>query len=439
LAILSNLKLDQKRTSTFLGLQYTSNVSANSNDYVDFLTLEELGISPLRDQLLSYLGGPGSVYGIGSTVIRRATDTTEAADFQLPDGTPMSDLAYTYTQLKNIQNSGSTLPNPIKDSTGKVIRRNGVITDYQDFRDDLEGITDYKFWNDKNKIDIRFYDNRVDKLNKVAPYNLGRSENPFRTDLESYDANGNVVNKDNRQDLIKFGFECLANSDFEDSTVLLFRAYLSSITDNNNASYNPFKYMGRGENFYVYQGFDRSISFTFKIAIGSQEESDSSYKKLNYLISQVYPNYNRNTNFMTSPLIRLTIGDYLYRVHGFLENVNVTIDQNTSWEIDEDQQLPHVLDVAISFKPILNQLPQRGDASDATNVPSIIRQTEVREKSNVTSDLTQTTQNANTDPQTSNVAPSVNVSSFISPLINNINQNTIPTQPSLGNFFTGGF
>jgi hypothetical protein len=348
-------------------------------------------------------------------------------------------LAYTYTQLKNIQSSGSTLPNPIKDSTGKVIRRNGVITDYQDFRDDLGGITDYKFWNDKNKVDIRFYDNRVDKLNKVAPYNLRRSENPFRTDLQSYDANGNVVNKDNRQDLIKFGFECLANSDFENSTVLLFRAYLSSITDNNNASYNPFKYMGRGENFYVYQGFDRSISFTFKIAIGSQEESDSSYKKLNYLISQVYPSYNRNTNFMTSPLIRLTIGDYLYRVHGFLENVNVTIDQNTSWEIDEDQQLPHVLDVAITFKPILNQLPQRGDANDATNVPSIIRQTEVREKSNVTSDLTQTTQNANTDPQTSNVAPSVNVSSFISPLINNINQNTIPTQPSLGNFFTGGF
>jgi hypothetical protein len=386
LAILANLKLDQKRTATFLGFEYTSNVSANSNDYTGFLTLEKLGISPLRDRLFSYLGGPGSVYGVGQTEIFRATDTTEASDYELPDGTPMSDIAYTYEQIRT--RTGKTLPSL------DILNRSGIITDYKDYRDELAGAPSGQ-WGVDGRIDVKFYDGRVDKLNKIAPYSLDRSDNPFRTDAKPLDHNGNPVSKENSQDLIKFGFECLSNSSFEESTVLLFRAYLGVITDNNTATYNGFKYMGRGENFYVYQGFDRSISFSFKIAIGSHDELDSSYKKLNYLMSQIYPNYNKKTNFMTSPLIRLTIGDYLYRVHGFLESINVTVDQNSTWEINEDEQLPHALDVSVSFKPILNQLPQRGDG---TNVPSLIRQTNVPDPIDViTSPTAATNQNAQSD------------------------------------------
>jgi len=44
---------------------------------------------------------------------------------------------------------------------------------------------------------------------------------------------------------------------------------------------------------------------------------------------------------------------------GFLESVNIAIDGTTSWEIDQDRQLPHVVDVSISFKPIYDTLPKR--------------------------------------------------------------------------------
>jgi len=372
LSILSNLKLGQKTSDSFFGTQYSSDVLANANNFINFLTLDTLGISPNRDTLFSYLGGPGSNYGVGETIISRGTDTTEAADFELPDGTPMSDLAYTYEQIRN--KIGKTTPNP-----GGELRA-GTITNYEDYRTDLAGAFKGS-WETDGRVDVKFYDGRVDKLNKIAPYNLDRSENPFKTDIQVLDQNGTLVTQDNRQDIIKFGFECLSNSSFEDNTVLLFRAYLASITDSNSAAYNGFKYMGRGENFYVYQGFDRGISFNFKIAIGSQEEFDSSYKKLNYLISQIYPDYSQFTNFMTAPLIRLTIGDYLYRVHGFLENVNVTIDQNSSWEISDGRQLPHTLDVAITFKPILNQLPRRGRGMN--DVPNLIRQTDADETKDV--------------------------------------------------------
>jgi hypothetical protein len=73
---------------------------------------------------------------------------------------------------------------------------------------------------------------------------------------------------------------------------------------------------------------------------------------------------------MRAPLIKLTLGDYLYRMPGFLESVNVTVDQGSTWEIENGKQLPHFIDIATSFKPIPNALPQRG--KKATNQSKFI-------------------------------------------------------------------
>jgi hypothetical protein len=53
---------------------------------------------------------------------------------------------------------------------------------------------------------------------------------------------------------------------------------------------------------------------------------------------------------------------------GFLENVNIVIDGTTSWEINTNKQLPHVIDVAISFKPIYDTLPKRSTVKSATPI-----------------------------------------------------------------------
>jgi len=67
---------------------------------------------------------------------------------------------------------------------------------------------------------------------------------------------------------------------------------------------------------------------------------------------------------MRAPVVRVTIGDYLYRVPGFIESINLTVDNNTPWEINLDgnkdlAQLPQVVDVAVTFRPILDVLPKR--------------------------------------------------------------------------------
>jgi hypothetical protein len=184
----------------------------------------------------------------------------------------------------------------------------------------------------------------------------------FRNDQAPWE-----INKTDTDDLIKFVFEAISNDDPSFSMALFFRAFLTAgITDSNSAQLNAFKYQGRGENFYTYQGFDRTIGFSFRVAAGSRDELRPLYNKVNSLISQVYPDYSPKQGIMRAPVIRMTIGDYLYRVPGFLESVNVTVDNNYPWEINLEKsqvgdiaQLPQVLDIAVSFKPIMDVLPRR--------------------------------------------------------------------------------
>jgi hypothetical protein len=81
---------------------------------------------------------------------------------------------------------------------------------------------------------------------------------------------------------------------------------------------------------------------------------------------------------MRGNVVKLTIGDYIYRMPGFLENVNITIDNtNTPWEIalrgaieSDVAQLPHMVTVACSFKPIMDILPRKATFGNL-NVPLI--------------------------------------------------------------------
>jgi hypothetical protein len=324
---------DDSSTNRLLILQnlkMTSGTSpiVNVENVPDINRVNTLGISLNRNILFQYLGGPGSVYGAGNTTIRRAVDTTKLKSFS----------AMNYDQLMS-QNSnfGNAIP--------KI----------QDFRDQTGLALDgsYVPWGN-NQVGERFYvaaGSYKDKMNLLYPFGFNNNVAPWEYNSEDTD------------DLIKFVFEAISNDDTNYSTAIFFRAFLlAGITDNNSAQLNPFKYMGRGENFYTYQGFDRSISFSFRVAAGSKSELIPMYNRLNSLMSQVYPDYSPNQGIMRAPVVRITIGDYLYRVPGFLESVNLTIDNNTPWEINLDgdlAQLPQVVDVSVSFKPIMDILPRR--------------------------------------------------------------------------------
>jgi hypothetical protein len=325
LLILQNLKLSTSSTSANLG---------NINQ------INKLGISLNKNTLFKYLGGPGSVYGIGSTTIKRVVDTSQAAKKFVGQHS----MTYDEIFAQNINNTDT--------KTGKRT------TNIQDYKTKEKIKTREEFYN----LNISGKDSAKrtpDQMNMLKSFLFDNNVAPWE------------IKKEGTKDIIKFVFEAIENNRPSTSWAIFFRAMINGFNDSHQASINSFKYQGRGEDFYTYQGVSRNISFGFKIAVESSDELRPLYTKLNHLISQVYPDYSPNYGVMRAPVIRLTIGDYLYRVAGMLENVNITIDDNSPWDINYFQntkQLPQVINVQCSFKPIQDFVPRRVNAVDDANL-----------------------------------------------------------------------
>lgn len=146
-----------------------------------------------------------------------------------------------------------------------------------------------------------------------------------------------------------------------------FRAFLDSISDNYSADWQAHKYVGRGENFYTYGGFDRKMSLSWTVYAQSKEELIPMYQKLNYLASSLAPRYNGG--FMQGTVAELTVGGYVHDQPGIITGLTYELSEQSTWDIgiDDDglsddrvKELPHMIKVSgFSFTPIHTFIPER--------------------------------------------------------------------------------
>lgn len=352
------------------GLRDTSNTTADSKgapiatERLKYLYEKLLINDPEAQIVYSYDGGPGGT----ETVLNRYSSTNTATD-----STQQNSLAGDKVGTPNIRNFNYTY-NYRQLSEARSNQEKGAGNTLQDFRLALDrgGVTVPSGY-------TQGYED-TGRNNIVVKYGIGT---PGTKDLDrsDYRNTGNGQTQDqvnmldvgeapaNVKDLITFKFETIEITG--KPIPLVFRAFLTSFQDNHTAEYSPFRYVGRGENFYTYNGFTRQISFNFKIAAQSRSEMKPLYRKLNTLLSQLYPDYKAGTGFMRAPLIKLTVGDYVSIQPGFLTSMNVTVGDDSPWEIANNQiegadagmyELPHVLEVSCQFTPIHDFLPRRSVA-----------------------------------------------------------------------------
>lgn len=445
--IVKDKTTDENRLVTL----YNNKIAPASSEILPDNT-DKLGISKLPDILFNYAGGPGSSYGDGDTFIPRVVNTINSYNEYQISGFTKSDYRPTFTlfsETQNYTNSISSIakkwniPNGflgIKDLNENLNENN---TSFQQSSPSFirpEGVPEgYTFGNTMaySKLvssvpgqlqDFRQNTNAKPLATSVSYFTGGRNNNGFNRETRIglgnpgsrtkeqrdnfYIANPTGQDKinmspiyrkpitdpveqdsDDVRDLIKFVIESIDNTDPTKTDRMHFRAFITNFSDNIGAEWDSKKYMGRGENFYTYQGFTREIGFTFVVAAQSVQEMEKMYQKLNYLASTLHPDYNSG-GFMRGTIHQLTIGEWCYRTPGIITSMNITVEDNYPWEIkmkqpevkNEDNtrtavaivtgqippksdianndrgqmELPQILKIQMSFKPIMNRLPQKG-------------------------------------------------------------------------------
>ena len=212
-----------------------------------------------------------------------------------------------------------------------------------------------------DRINILDYRKVTKNINKSLVYEKGKYNNDSIPGTE---------------DLIEFyftGLKIQAGGVNKPAEIIAFRATFDSISDNHSPKWNSIKYMGRGDPLYVYDGYERSISFGFTVHIGSRDEMKASWRKLNHLASWTAPEYTKG-GLIRGPVIRLNIGHLYRKMPGFISSLTYTFDNaGTTWEtahLPEDKkltgvggagvelstpgvlQLPKHIQVGLSFTPI---------------------------------------------------------------------------------------
>jgi hypothetical protein len=268
-----------------LKLLYQLKVAGNQGDGISSIAKDYYGISKDPNELFQYLGGPGGL----RTLISIAPGSETVKDYKNSDGSPINNV-YTFSSARL-----ST-----KSSTFNV--NTNVLSDFRrEFQNKDESFptphTDYKNFNRETTYKTSqtyFQGNLRNGTTKILNPNLSVSPDSL--------APGD-------HDIIDFSFSLINNNTGND-TFLNFRAYIDDFSDSFNAEWDPYKYIGRAENFYRYKGFTRDFNITFNIPALSRADVLTNYQKLNALTWATLPDYS-NAGLMRGNLMYFTMGDYL--------------------------------------------------------------------------------------------------------------------------------
>lgn len=321
--------------------------------------------------LFRYGGGPGSILGVGKTTIFAKNRTQ---------------FSGTKVNLINSRGYSTFSQNQIANAT---VVGNNQDTSVQDFRKLLDK-KPYSIISDSPKYKTKNLEQRVKAGNPGARgvdrsnYTRGIVDGLNRPKpLDQINAlylykSENVTEDSRKNDFVKFRIATIDNTDPSQKVFSHFRAFINSFSDTMSAQWDNYKYMGRGENFYSYQGFSNSISMNFTVVAQSIQELSIMYQKLNYLKSTLAPDYS-DSGYMRGNIHQLTMGGYFYETPGIIDSLTYTIPNDSTWEIgipaskaqsteargsngftdSSVKELAHRIEVQMSFIPIYKFLPQK--------------------------------------------------------------------------------
>jgi len=253
--------------------------------------------------VMRYAGGPGSILGVGRTLIRFGRDaktplTLAPGSFNFTsnlNSINQNDWTFSSNLIKSVDsNTAGVRPGEIVPS---ITNKNQIQSPkLQDFRKiirsnlrgrDLENATnsgattnapDYQ--TDGYIQNFNFTDPGQRANKSYANYTRGVVDSSTNSPVGAVDKinaaaiyqSEKVSDSPEFNDFVSFRIAAINNNNPAQKDFIHFRALLDSFSDNYNAEWGSVRYLGRGENFYNYNGFTREVNLTFTAKAQSKQE-----------------------------------------------------------------------------------------------------------------------------------------------------------------------
>jgi hypothetical protein len=355
------------------------------------------GLQPQDLQIANYLGGPGSIYGNGRTIIRRFDITSngfnkyDPLDEKIVDYKGVQSLFDLYNNAKTELTTkpfdlfnpeaglvrkqqsiakengpidqtaidynvgiGANIPagsNPIRNNPSPTTRQYSALKGAVDLlRIDIKqqfpssSVTDEGRAKglDPKAAKARYYGPRVlTNDGSVALYN--NTVQFLRNDADIMSIIFRIINPFS------------ANPATDHPYDIVFSAYMSGFRDNFNATWNEYNYVGRSESFYTYGKFKRGVSFNLDIPCFNKEQLLEKHRALGQLASTTAGAYNGN-NLLGGVLIKLYVGKYIFGEYGILDSISYEVPPESAWDVKE--RLAMNIKVSLNFTIVHANLPQ---------------------------------------------------------------------------------
>jgi hypothetical protein len=192
-------------------------------------------------------------------------------------------------------------------------------------------------------------------LNKILDQDYYFVSNSFQAQSNTFDKKYNPYLKQRREVLeTRSQFDSASDRiKFKIGSVKLL-ATLSGLTDATTPSWSDIKGVGSGFSFYGYDKWEREISFKFRLYAESQEDIKNIWEKANFIKQYTLPQSQKDKGVF-GKIISLQIGDLINEEHGFLTQCEISVLDESPWEITDGVQKPFVFDINVTYRVIKNQ------------------------------------------------------------------------------------
>ena len=129
---------------------------------------------------------------------------------------------------------------------------------------------------------------------------------------------------------------------------------ISGLTDNTTPTWTDVKTVGSGFKFYMYDSWEREISFKFQLYANNEKQRDLVWNKANKIKQLTLPVHGGNLGVF-GKLIPLQIGNIINEQYGFLTECNTTIADESPWDTTKGKQKPFIVELNVTYKVVVNK------------------------------------------------------------------------------------